>query len=111
MDKCPLCREKTLLDVVDSAYVADVIAMKRSIRCEGCNKNVSTRTAKDHLECCPLYLRRRLLETRLEKLRMDAAYNSMAGVNQQLRIHNYHMQEQIRVVFAGAGIHVPPRVN
>jgi hypothetical protein len=95
LQRCPLCREHTLTEDIDREYVLEVKRMKRSITCEGCAKVVSTRLAVSHLEACPLYLRRRVLETRLDKLRIDHAYNEMAGVNQQLRMQNFAMNQQI----------------
>lgn len=108
MQRCPLCREKTLGEEVDYVYVRLVQKMARSIRCDGCEKTVSTRVASNHLETCPAYLKRRIIEGRLDRLHLTHAYESMAGINQQLRARTFQLSEQVRIMFEPPQYMAPP---
>jgi hypothetical protein len=93
-----MCREHTLTEAIDHHHVDSIPTMRRSIRCEGCEATVSTRVASSHLETCVKYLRRRILEGRLDRLNVTEAYETMASVNQSLRARNYQLQEQVRIM-------------
>lgn len=97
--RCPFCRERTLGTTIDPAYVTEVQTMARSVRCEGCNKSVSTRTAREHFATCPDYLRGRILEGRVDRMKLASAYRDTSAVNQDLRARNYQLQEQIQMFF------------
>ena len=108
VNKCPFCRERTLGETADLAYISEVIRKKRSIRCEGCFKTVSTRLARDHFATCGDYLRGRILDGRIDRRNIANAYRDMCSVNQGLRARNFQLQEQISVIFNSMGPYVPP---
>lgn len=99
VNKCPFCRETTLGRVADLSYIEEVTKMRRSIKCEGCSKTVSTRLAKEHFGTCPDYLRQRIMEGRVDRMNLSTAYRDMCSVNQGLRARNFQLEEQVQMIF------------